>query len=457
MDLIKTIKGHKNMVRDLTIGKPESILWRFSIPMFVSVIFQQVYNIADSVIAGKYAGEDALAAVGASYPITMIFMAIAIGSNIGCSVVISNYFGAKKMKELKTAVSTTLITTCILSVTLTLFGLLLHTPLMKMIQTPENIFRDGSLYLQIYFVGFLFLYLYNVCTGIFSSLGDSMTPLLYLIGSSIGNIVLDYLFVAKFHWGVAGVAWATFIAQGVACILALLTLYRRICGIKTEGRITFFSVDSLSRIGRIAIPSILQQSFVSIGNIFIQRIVNGYGSSVIAGYSAAIKLNTFAITSFSTLGNGLSSFSAQNLGAGKYDRIRRGYRAGIILTILVAVPFFVLYFFCGNTMIHLFMKEDSRTAVAIGRRFLQIVSPFYFVICIKLMADGVLRGTGNMMQFMISTFMDLILRVALAYLFSPIWKTDGIWYSWPVGWLVALLLSVGFYHRLQLFRQNSVK
>ena len=159
MDLIKTIKGHKNMVRDLTIGKPESILWRFSIPMFVSVIFQQVYNIADSVIAGKYAGEDALAAVGASYPITMIFMAIAIGSNIGCSVVISNYFGAKKMKELKTAVSTTLITTCILSVTLTLFGLLLHTPLMKMIQTPENIFRDGSLYLQIYFVGFLFLYL----------------------------------------------------------------------------------------------------------------------------------------------------------------------------------------------------------------------------------------------------------------------------------------------------------
>ena len=209
------------MNKDLTVGDPQSVLWKFSIPMFVSVIFQQMYNIADSVIAGKFAGEDALAAVGASYPITMIFMAIAVGSNIGCSVVISQYFGAKWYDKMKTAVSTTLIASLALSLVLTVAGLLGSRGLMVMINTPDNIFADGDLYLRIYIGGFVFLFLYNVATGIFTSLGDSKTPLYFLIGSSIGNILLDTLFVAVFHWGVAGVAWATFLAQGVACVLAL--------------------------------------------------------------------------------------------------------------------------------------------------------------------------------------------------------------------------------------------
>lgn len=212
------------MNKDLTAGKPQSVLWRFSIPMFVSVIFQQLYNIADSVIAGKFAGEDALAAVGASYPITMIFMAIAVGSNIGCSVLISQYFGAKWYKEMKTAVSTTLLASLTLSAVLTAVGLAGSRGLMIMINTPDNIFADGDLYLRIYIGGFVFLFLYNVATGIFTSLGDSKTPLYFLIGSSIGNIFLDMLFVAVFHWGVAGVAWATFLAQGIACVLALITL-----------------------------------------------------------------------------------------------------------------------------------------------------------------------------------------------------------------------------------------
>ena len=194
------------MNQDLTQGNAQSVLWRFSIPMFVSVIFQQLYNMADSVIAGKFAGEDALAAVGASYPITMIFMAIAVGSNIGCSVVISQYFGAKRFGEMKTAVSTTLLSSVVLAAVLTAAGLLGSRGMMTLINTPENIFGDGALYLRIYIGGFLFLFLYNVATGIFNSLGDSRTPLYFLIGSSLGNIVLDLIFVAVFGWGVAGVA-----------------------------------------------------------------------------------------------------------------------------------------------------------------------------------------------------------------------------------------------------------
>ena len=434
-------------MKDLTEGTPEKVLWKFSIPMFISVIFQQLYNIADSVIAGKFAGEDALAAVGASYPITMIFMAIAVGSNIGCSVVISSLFGAKKYKEMKTAVSTTLLTAFLLSAVLTVLGLAGTRALMAMIRTPENIFDAGALYLGIYIGGFVFLFLYNVATGIFSALGDSKTPLYFLMASSIGNILLDYLFVAKYGWGVAGVAWATFIAQGIAGVLALLTMARRLNGLKTEGKAPLFSWQMLRRISLIAVPSIFQQSFISIGNIFIQGLVNSFGSSVIAGYSAAIKLNTFAITSFTTLGNGISNFTAQNMGAGKKERVREGFRAGIRMAMLTVVPFFAAFFLAGETMIRLFMKEGSTVALETGILFLRVISPFYFVVATKLMADGVLRGAGFMKQFMAATFVDLILRVILAFCLAGRFGSLGIWMSWPIGWIVAAVLSIVFYIR----------
>ena len=340
----------KSMIKDLTEGNPQKVLWQFTIPMFISVIFQQLYNIADSVIAGKFAGEDALAAVGASYPITMIFMAIAVGSNVGCAVVISQFFGAKEYGKMKTAVFTTLISSVVLSIVLMAAGLLGTRGLMEMIRTPENIFADGALYLKIYVGGFLFLFLYNVATGIFTSLGDSKTPLYFLIGSSLGNIVLDIWFVAGFQWGVAGVAWATFIAQGIACVLALLTLVKRLQTVETAEKYDIFSLSMLKKISMIAVPSILQQSFVSVGNIFIQSLVNSFGSSVIAGYSAAIKLNTFSITCFTTLGNGVSSFTAQNLGAGKVDRARKGLSAGIKMGLLTAVPFFIAFFIFGQNI-----------------------------------------------------------------------------------------------------------
>lgn len=232
---------------DLTVGKPWTVLWKFSLPMFVSVIFQQMYSIFDSIIAGKFAGEDALAAVGASYPITMIFMAFAVGSNVGCCVVISQFFGGKEFSKVKTASTTTIISCTILATLLTVFGLAFSTPLMRMINTPDNIFRDGELYLKIYIAGLIFLFLYNVGTGIYNAMGDSKTPLYLLIGSSVGNVVLDYVFVKFFKWGVAGVAWATFIAQGVACVFSLLILVKKTAEIKTEDKPPLFSGKYLKR------------------------------------------------------------------------------------------------------------------------------------------------------------------------------------------------------------------
>lgn len=433
------------MIKDLTTGKPGSVLWSFSIPMLISVMFQQIYNIADSMLAGKFAGEDALAAVGASYPITMIFMAIAMGSNVGCSVVISQFFGGRKYREMKTAVTTTFIASFTLSAVLTVLGLIFCHPMMELIQTPENIFQDAALYLKIYIGGLIFLFLYNICTGMFNALGDSKTPLYFLIGSSVGNIILDLVFVICFHMGVAGVAWATFLAQGISSILSIVTLQKRLREIKTEKKPNVFSWNMLGKISYVAVPSILQQSFISVGNMFIQGLVNSFGSATIAGYSAAVKLNTFAITSVTTLSNGLSSFTAQNMGAGKVERVKLGFRSGLVMVEAVSVPFFAAYFFLNDYMLRLFMNEGSEMAMGIGTEFLRIVAPFYFVVAVKLIIDGVLRGSGAMKFFMIDTFTDLILRVVLAFVLAGKVDPAGIWLSWPIGWTLATGLAVLFY------------
>ena len=437
------------MNKDLTFGEPRKILWQFALPMFISVIFQQLYNIADSVIVGNFAmhGEDALAAVGASYPITMIFMAIALGCNTGCAVVISQLFGAKKYREMKTAVSTTLLASFVISIVLTVCGLLFSRGMLKMISTPENIFTDADVYLKIYIGGFIFLFFYNVVTGIFTSLGDSKTPLYFLIGSSVSNIILDYVFVAMLHWDVAGVAWATFVCQGITCVLALFTLQKRLKSIEVGEKAESFSWPMLKKVMAFAIPSILQQSFVSVGNIFVQNLINRFGSSVIAGYSAAIKINTFAVTCFSTTGNAVSSFTAQNVGAGYYDRVKKGLKAGLLMGLIIGIPFFVSGFFGGGILIKLFMKEQSTVALETGIQFLKIVAPFYFVIPMKLITDGLLRGSGAMRYFMISTFSDLILRVALGYILAVPFGTTGIWMSWPIGWTIGTVLSLWFYKK----------
>ena len=437
------------MVKDLTVGRPESVLWRFCLPLFGSVVFQQLYNIADSLVAGKFVGENALAAVGNSYEITLIFIAFAFGCNIGCSVIASQLFGAKKYNDMKTAIYTALISSGVLCAMLMLGGLLLGGQLLQLIHTPENILADSKLYLDIYIWVLPFMFFYNIANGIFSALGDSKTPFVFLALSSTSNIAVDILFVTVLKMGIAGVAWATFLCQGVSCVLAMIVVFRRLAGIHTEGNLDVFSWKLFKKIAVIAVPSILQQSFVSVGNIIIQSVINSFGAGVIAGYSAAIKLNNLVITSFTTLGNGISNYTAQNLGAKKPDRIREGMRAGIKMVWGLCVPLVLLYLLAGKMLLLLFMNQDSVTALATGNQFLRIVAPFYFVVSVKLVADGILRGAGMMKQFMIATFADLILRVALSIVFSKVIGLGpvGIWLSWPVGWTSGMLLSVLFYRK----------
>ena len=433
------------MNKDLTVGKPQTVLWKFCLPLFASVMFQQLYNIADSFVAGKFIGEDALAAVGNSYEITLIFIAFGFGCNIGCSVIVSRLFGAKQYKELKTAVYTTLIASGVLCVTLMLLGLALGQPLLHLINTPENVFTDSWLYLEIYIWGLPFVLFYNIANGIFSAFGDSKTPFVFLACSSTANIGMDILFVTAFDMGVAGVAWATFICQGISCILAVLFVFRRFSKIGTEGKIPVFSLKLLKDISVIAVPSILQQSFISVGNIIIQGIINGFGPGVMAGYAASVKLNNLVITSLTTLGNGISNFTSQNLGAKKNERIKEGFLAGVKLVWLICIPLGILYLFAGKYLVYLFLDTPSEAALETGIVFLRILSPFYFVVALKLVSDGVLRGAAMMKKFMVATFTDLILRVLLAWLLSIPFASTGIWLAWPIGWTIAAVMSYFFY------------
>ena len=418
------------MNQDLTVGHPSTVLWKFCLPMFGSVVFQQLYNIADSLVAGKFVGEAALAAVGNSYEITLIFIAFAFGCNIGCSVIVSRFFGAKQYRDMKTAVTTSLIGCAVLVAVLMVVGLFGCDALLELINTPPEILADSALYLDIYVLGLPFMFFYNVA---------------FLAASSVSNIFMDILFVTAFDMGVAGVAWATFLCQGVSCLLAVWAVARRMKGIPTAEKPVLFSWRMLGKIAVIAVPSILQQSSVSVGNIVIQSVINSFGASVIAGYSAAVKLNNLVITSFTTLANGISNYTSQNLGAAKPERVRQGYAAGIKLVWLICLPLAAAYFFAGRQLLYLFMSEPTGTAIDTGILFLRIVAPFYFVVSLKLVSDGVLRGCSLMLQFMAATFADLILRVVLSIALSATsLGSTGIWLSWPIGWTIGTGLSLFF-------------
>ena len=434
------------MNKDLTVGNPGSVLCRFCLPLFGSIIFQQLYNIADSFVAGKFINDNALAAVGNSYEITLIFIAFAFGCNIGCSVLAAQLFGAKRYKDLKSAVYTALITSGIICIILMIVGMAFSDGLLHLIKTPSVVFEDSKLYLDIYILGLPFVFFYNVATGIFSALGDSKTPFIFLACSSLSNIGVDILFVKAFNMGVDGVAWATFLCQGVSCVLALVVVFFRFRAIKTEGKIRVFSWKHLGSFVVVAIPSILQKSFISVGNIIIQSVINGFGPSVMAGYSASVKLNNMVITSITTLGNGISNFTAQNLGAAKFERIKAGFRAGLKLVWVICIPLVLLYVFTGKWLVYIFLDSPTGAAMDTGVLFLRIISPFYFVVAAKLVSDGILRGAGMMKKFMIATFTDLILRVLLAEILSrTALGTTGIWLSWPIGWVTGAVISIVFY------------
>lgn len=437
----------KNKHQALIEGAPGRSLFLFALPMILGNLFQQFYNMADSVIVGRYVGAEALAAVGASYSFTNVFIMIAIGGGIGASVLSSQYLGAKQYKEMKTSMYTFLITFAVLSAMLAIFGFFANPWVLLTLKTPTEIYQDAVLYLQLYFLGLPFMFMYNVLAANFNALGKSQIPLALLIFSSLLNIFLDLVMVLNFGMGVAGVAIATVIAQGIAAAVSFSILMFLLRSYPTEDKPRLFQRSMLFRGTLIAIPSIVQQSIVSIGMLLTQSSVNQFGPYALAGYTAGMRLESIAIVPMIGTGNAVSTFTAQNLGAGQPDRVRQGYRISYGIIAGFAVALFLICEFLYHPILSAFITDMETASVAYetGASYLRFIGCFFCLIGFKAVTDGVLRGSGDVWVYMAANLVNLTIRVAVAKIFSPIYGIQFIWYAVPIGWGVNYLISYCWY------------
>ncbi|WP_367924866.1 MATE family efflux transporter [uncultured Ruthenibacterium sp.] len=426
--------------------RPIKALLAFAFPMIVGNLFQQFYTMADSMIVGRFVGEDALAAVGASYSLTTVFISIAIGGGVGASVLTSQHFGARSYQRMRISIDTALVSFLALSLLLAGIGLGFGSQILHLLNTPENIMADAQVYLRIYFLGLPFLFMYNVLSSIFNSLGKSKIPLYLLIFSSVLNIFLDYVLVRFAHLAVAGVAWATLIAQGFSALLSFFILMWQLREYRKSEELVCFEWAELGRMARVALPSILQQSTVSIGMMLVQSVVNGFGSQVLAGYTAASRLESFCIVPMAAMGNAISSYTAQNIGAGRVDRVKSGYRAGYGIVAGFAVLLCLIFEPVPQWFISLFLGEDGTAdALRTGTQYLQFICWFYLLIGLKMLTDGLLRGARDMVMFTVANMANLFLRVFVAVVFAPRYGVAMVWIAVPLGWLVNYLISFAQY------------
>ena len=432
--------------QNLTQGKPGRTLLFFALPMIIGNLFQQFYNMADSIIVGQFAGENALAAVGASYSFTTVFIMIAIGGGMGASVLTSQYLGAGRYGKMRTSAYTFLIAFGVISMILAVLGLVYNPAILRALKTPENIMEDALLYLQIYFLGLPFMFMYNILSADFNALGKSNIPLVLLIFSSILNIVMDLLMVGSFHMGVAGAAIATVIAQGISAVLSLIIFLRLLKTYENDEKYAVFDRKMLKTGTKIAIPSIVQQSIVSIGMLLTQSSVNYFGSSALAGYSAGSRLESLGIVPMIATGNAMSPFTAQNLGAGKTERVKEGYRASyrIIISfgIVLALASQLLY----RPIVSAFVDPvQSPVAFETGTAYFRFVGIFFSFLGFKAITDGILRGSGDVKVYMLANLINLAIRVSVARFLSPVLGIQVIWYAIPLGWFVNYLISFLWY------------
>ncbi len=471
-----------NMLTD----SPGRSLFFFALPMIMGNLFQQFYTAVDSVIVGQFVGEDALAAIGASYSLTTVFIMIAIGGGIGASVITSQYLGAHLIRKMKISVYTALISFLAVSLLLGILGLVFCGGILRGLNTPENILPDAVLYLRIYFLGLPFLFMYNILSSIFNALGNSKTPLYLLIFSSILNIVMDLILVRGFTWGVAGAAIATVLAQGLSALISFGILMHTLKGYAEEdrkesipegteavpdGRISetsrrdpataIFDIRMLGNMVKVAIPSMLQQSIVSIGMLLVQSVVNGFGSSVLAGYTAGTRIESICVVPMIASGNAVSTFTAQNLGAGAPERVRKGYRAAVRMVAGFAVLICLVLTLFHEAIIGAFLDEGSgQAAAATGNAYLSFIGFFFVFIGLKAITDGVLRGAGDVLVFTLANLFNLSIRVIVAFTFAPVWGVQAVWIAVPIGWAANFAISFirylsGRWSRKQLIQAHK--
>ena len=444
---------------DLTKGNVFKTLLLYSLPLLGSAMIQQAYSLADLLIVGNFAsdGQTALTSVGEASTMVNILLAFALGCNGGCSVTVAKFFGAKNNLKVRETVNTALISFSVLCAAVMAVGFGVARVSMHVLDvTNPVIMRDSLSYLYIYLGSLPFVFLYNIGCGICSALGDSKSPFLFLVFSSVMNVGLDFLFVCAFHWDVAGAAWATFISQACATALTVIVLIKKLSSIKSEQKPAWFSKSICKDLTVTSVPIILQNSFVSFGNFFIVKRINLISEDAAAGFTTAFKLVQIANVGVGTMTNGLANFCSQNKAAEEYGRIRKGYLALLAYAMCVSLIFLILCECIPRPLTMLFIENPTEEAVRCSVEFLRIVAAFLPTVCVKIVSDGAVRGCGGNLGFTISTFTDLILRVALVYLLVGGLGFAGVAWAWAIGWAVSMCIAVGFYLFIPCLRRRKI-
>ena len=427
----------------MTNGPILGRLLQFCLPIFLGLVFQQFYNMVDSIIVGKYVSADALAAVGTSAPLVQFLIGIMAGFNMGASVVASQLIGANRKEDIKPTISTTAIVLVVMSLGITVIAFTLARQIMKLLNVPDNILSDTILYFRIFTAGCIFLALYNFFASFLRSMGDSTTPLIFLIISSLLNIGGDLLFVLVFKKGVAGVAIATVIAQAVSvglCILHVSKKNEYFMFKKGEFR---FDKEIFRNVLRLGIPSSLQTGLSSIGMLAVQRLINSYGSVSIAAYTAANKMEMICNLPVTSVAQGLSLFVGQNIGAAKVDRAKKGMWLSMIFCAAIGLVLTVLIYVFGPNLMTLFVNADDIEVIDIGAAFMRIWAPLVVTHGISQIVVSFLRGTGDSIFSMLSMMGDLFTRCIMAYIFALAVGLGFLGIAWaiPCGWVMTIIIA----------------
>lgn len=438
----------KNNTIDLTHGSIVKAIILFSIPLLIGNLFQQLYNAVDSYVVGNYVGTNALAAVGASTPVINMLIGFFMGISTGAGVVIAQYFGAEDIKKMRLAIHNSMALTVVLGIALTIIGLICTNPLLQAIGVPLEVFSQASLYLAIYFWGLIFVMIYNMGSGILRSVGDSKRPLYFLIFSSVVNIVLDFLFVKGFGWGVAGAGYATLIAQAISALMVMYVLMKTNENYQLVLSEIGFKKDIMLKIIKIGLPTGFQQSIVSLSNVIVQSYINVYGSSVIAGYSVTIKIDGFVNLPLQAFNMAVTTFVGQNIGAKQYDRVKKGAYMTTFLAMLTIGIFVILMYLFGRNFIALFNQEKA--VIDAGRLMQLVFLPFYIFLPINQVINGVLRGAGrSSVPMYVMVFSFVVLRQIYLFIVTRFTSNIGyVFFGWPVTWIVCSIIFIFYFFKV---------
>lgn len=441
------------MELDMTKGNPSRVIVKFFIPLFIGDIFQQLYSVVDAVVVGRFVGTDAFAAVGSSSAIIVFVTSILLGLAMGASAIFSRLYGGRQLEELKRTISTALIFLFCVSVLITVLTLAFMPQIIAFYHMPEKTSAYAAQFLGLSFLGFIFVGMYNAFAFLLRSFGDSKSPLYFLAGACLLNIILDFLLVVGFHMEVLGAAAATFLSQGASAIGCGIYTKRRMGFLKFERKDFVFSTCAFRKVAGYAVLTALQQSISSFGMMVIQGLVNTFGAGTMAAFAACSKVDSVANCPLQDLGNAFSTYTAQNKGAGEGDRIKKGFRTVSGIIILMSAIISISVFIFAPNLMALFVKKEAAEVIGIGVGYLRFVPVFYVLLGFIVMFYGFFRGLGAIGISIALTILSQGLRVLLAYSFAPFQGFSGVCQAIVVGWLLSDLL--GFYMYRVILKKNG--